>query len=347
MMGTFKIGYEQLTRPEKIVYEQFEKAFATCSAHIDGDDFDRAVDVMKVLQTVLGDNPHVIYFNKTQIRMSASLFGGKQYHLYGARSEAENKVMQKELQIAVESAIDEIELLNPISDYDKLMCVYEYLQDHVVYDERELEACSKYGKSQNPLSHNAYGALVKGTAVCDGIAAAFCLIAQRLGYSAMIVGGRATFRTTGFTDHAWSLIRVGTKFYHLDPTWDINHKCQTGDYSYDYFCVDDDDISTDHDWDIKTTPACNSQTLSFYFRNQCYANNLTQLEDIFRRYAKSKQSVVRVKISHGITIPEPADAYLGKKLLNVAGSVGRYGSVRYIFNKGIKCFYAKFVDRHN
>ena len=344
-MSTFKIGYERLSQPEKKVYEQFERAFSTCSSSIDGNGFDRNVDVMKVLQTALGDNPNVIYFNKTQIRMSVSLFGGKQFHLSGAYSSSQNKAMQKDLQTALERAIEDIELLNPISDYDKLMCAYEYLQDHVVYDEQELEACCKHGKSRNPLSHNAYGALVKGLAVCDGIAAAFCLIAQRLGYSAMIVGGRATFRTTGFSEHAWNLIQVGAKYYHLDPTWDVNHKCQTGDYSYDYFCVDDDDINTDHDWDINTTPACNSQDLSFYFRNQCYANNLTQLEDIFRRYARSKQNVVRAKISQGIAIPEPADAYLGQKLVDVAASVGRYVPVRYILNKGTKCFYAKFVEQ--
>ena len=163
-MNTFKIGYERLSQPEKKVYEQFERAFSTCSSSIDGNGFDRNVDVMKVLQIALGDNPNVIYFN------------------------------------------------------------------------------------------------------------------------------------------------------------------------------------TNHDWDINTTPACNSQDLSFYFRNQCYANNLTQLEDIFRRYARSKQNVVRAKISQGIAIPEPADAYLGQKLVDVAASVGRYVPVRYILNKGTKCFYAKFVE---
>ena len=155
------------------MYEQFERAFSTCSSSIDGNGFDRNVDVMKVLQIALGDNPNVIYFNKTQIRMSVSLFGGKQFHLSGAYSSSQNKTMQKDLQAALERAIEDIELLNPISDYDKLMCAYEYLQDHVVYDEQELEACCKHGKSRNPLSHNAYGALVKGLAVCDGIAAAF------------------------------------------------------------------------------------------------------------------------------------------------------------------------------
>ncbi len=119
-MNTFKIGYERLSQPEKKVYEQFERAFSTCSSSIDGNGFDRNVDVMKVLQIALGDNPNVIYFNKTQIRMSVSLFGGKQFHLSGAYSSSQNKTMQKDLQAALERAIEDIELLNPISDYDKL-----------------------------------------------------------------------------------------------------------------------------------------------------------------------------------------------------------------------------------
>lgn len=342
-MGTIKIGYERLSQAEKKVYEQFEKAFSSCASTIDRNGFDRNVDAMKVLQVALGDNPHVIYFNKTQIRMSASLLGGKQVHLAGAYSTAQNRIMSNELQFALRKAIGEIKLLNPISDYDKLMCIYEYLQDHVTYDNQELEACCKFGKSKNLLSHNAYGALVKGLAVCDGIAAAFCLLAQSFGYSCMIVCGQATFRTTGFSEHAWNLIKVGAKYYHLDPTWDVNHKCQTGDYSYDYFCIDDDDINREHNWDISTTPPCSSQDLSFFLRNRCYANNLSQLDDIFRRYAKTKTCTVRVKISGSIAIPEPAAEYIAKRLIAMTTSAGRSAQIQYIWSKDSRCFYAKYV----
>lgn len=341
-MGTVKIGYERLSQAEKKVYEQFEKAFSSCASTIDGNGFGRNVDVMKVLQVALGDNPHIIYFNKTQIRMSASLFGGKQFHLAGAYSASQNKSMTYELQQALKRAIEAIEFMNPISDYDKLMCIYEYLQDNVTYDNQELESLSKYGKSKRPQSHNAYGALVKGTAVCDGIAAAFCLIAQSFGYSCMVVSGRATFRTTGFSEHAWSLIKTGSKYYHLDATWDINQRQQTGEYSYEYFCVDDDSINADHDWEISSTPACSGNELSFYYRNQCYANNLTQMDEIFARYAKSKLNVVRAKISDAIAIPEPEDEYLGKRLISVAASVGRNTRIIYAWNRNSRCFYAKF-----
>ncbi len=336
-----KIGYNQLSTSEKKAYEQFEKAFLNCATSIDANGFDRNVDVMKVLQVALGDNPQVIYFNKTQIRTTASLFG-KQIHFSGTYSSSQIKNMSNELEKILDNAVEEIELLNPMSDYDKLMCIYEYLQDNVTYDDKELEACCTTGRSRNPLSHNAYGALVHKTAVCDGIAAAFALIAQRMGFDCTIVSGRATFRTSGFSDHAWNVIKVADKFYHVDATWDVNHKCQTGEYSYEYFCIDDNSVNKDHDWDIKTTPACGNEDLSFYNKNRCFANNLSQLDEIFARYAKSKQNVVRAKIADGIAIPEPEDRHLGQRLVNVASSVGRHASIKFIWNKESRCFYAKF-----
>ncbi len=337
-----RIGYNQLSTAEKKAYEQFEKAFSSYASSVDSNSIDRNVDVMKVLQVALGDNPQVIYFNKTQIRVSASLFGGKQIHFCGMNSSSQIKSMTNELQAAVSKAVDEIELLNPMSNFDKLMCIYEYLQDHVIYDSKELEACCRLGKSINPMSHNAYGALVKGAGVCDGISSAFSLIAQRMGFECSMVSGKATFRTTGFSEHAWNIVLIGGNYYHVDATWDVNHKEVTGEYSYEYLCVNDDSINRDHDWDIKTTPACDREDMSFYMKNRCYANNLSQLDEIFMRYAKSKQKVVRAKIADGIAIPEPADRFLGQKLVDIASRIGRHAAIKFVWNSNSRCFYAKF-----
>lgn len=344
-MSNAKMGYDLLSPAEKKVYERVEKAFASYATSISGSGIDRGVDFMKILQVVLGDYPRVIYFNKTQIRQVSSMFSGGQFRLVGTLSKAQAGKMEAELQRALNQATEEIMLLNPLSDYDKLMCVYEYLQDRVVYDAQEFEAVCKQRKSRRPQAHTAYGALVTGSAVCDGIASAFCLIAQTLGFDCMTVLGRATFQTDGFSEHAWNIVKIGSACYHLDLTWDINQKSQLGCYSYDYFCLDDDEMANDHDWEINRAPVCKCMNMSFFMKNQCYANNLTQLEDIFRRYAKSKQDVVRVKISRGVAIPEPSETYLGEKLVAVAALVGRHSAIVYSLNRGPVCFSARFVKQ--
>lgn len=337
-----KIGYNQLSAAEKKAYEKFERAFINCASTVDCNGIDRSVDVMKVLQVALGDNPFVIYFNKTQIRISSALFGGGQIHFSGALSSSQARKCKEQLETALAKAIEEIELLNPLSDYDKLICIYEYLQDNVTYDSKELEACCRLNRSVNPMSHNAYGALVNKTGVCDGISSAFSLLAQRMGFDCSMVCGRASFRTSDFSDHAWNVIKIAHDYYHIDATWDVNHKEQTGEYSYEYFCVNDDSINRDHDWDIKSTPICSREDVSFYIRNRCFANNLSQLEDIFVRYAKSKQKVIRARVADGIAIPEPADQFLCQKLANAASSAGRYSTFQAMWSKNSRCFYAKF-----
>lgn len=341
-MNNYKIGYEQLTPPEKKAYGIFEKAFSSCAKSVDSSAINRSVDVMKVLQVALGDNPRVIYFNKTQIKVSSSLLGGKHIHFCGTYSSSQIRRMNQEIDKLVSSITEEILLLNPLSDYDKLMCIYEYLQDHVVYDSKELEYTCKHGSSLNPTSHNAYGALVEKRAVCDGISAAFSLLAQEMGYSCTIVSGSATFMTNGFSSHAWNLIRVGDKYYHIDATWDINHYHQTNEYSYEYFCVNDDSINTDHNWDINTTPACNYEDLSFYIKSGCYANTLSQIDEIFTRYAKSKTQVVRLRVSDRIAIPEPSDTFLAQKLIDISSKHRVAASIQFVWDKGTRCFCAKY-----
>lgn len=336
------IAYQQLNPAEKTLYERFSAAFHRHATSIDAGGVGRNVDAMKVLLAVLGDEPAVTYFDRTQLRRSASLLGGLQLHLIGVLSPARARQKDTELEAARVRALEEIGLLNPITGYDKLICIYEYLQDHVRYDQQELEACCRLGRSPNPDAHNAYGALVKGSGVCDGIASAFCLLAQSMGFPCTVVGGEATFLSTGFSEHSWNVLQIGPRFYHVDATWDVNRKATSGEYAYDYFCVSDDTVSHDHQWPLQAVPACTHEDASFYRKSGCFANNLTQLEEIFTRYAKSRQTVIRARLAEGIAIPAPEEQHLASRLQRAASAAGRHGSFRFSWNPRTRCFFAKF-----
>lgn len=90
-LSKYKIGYEQLNPQERKAYKLFERAFSTYAKSIDSSSIARNVDVMKVLQVALGDNSQVFYFNKTQIKVSRSLFGGKQLQFCGTYSTSQIK----------------------------------------------------------------------------------------------------------------------------------------------------------------------------------------------------------------------------------------------------------------
>lgn len=336
------IRYGCLNEQEKRAYELFLETFESRGTVIDARSI-RDVDPMKVLNAVLGDHPRFVYFNKTQISTVSGVMGPKEYRLTGVLSGEKLRRQEQALEQAVQRAMEEVELANPMNDFDRLTVIYEYIQDHVVYDQAELERVCR-GSHRNPDAHSAYGALCQGKAVCDGIADAFCLLAQRLGYECTCVSGKSAFRTQGKSSHAWNVIRVKDKFYHVDTTWDVNQKEASGDYCYEYFCVDDDAIATDHVWEMGIVPFCTGREMSWYHRSRCFANNLSQAEDIFRRVSKSKQCIVRVRISDAIPIPEPAGQYLAERLRACSSAVGRYSGFRYGWNKDSRCFYGRFHE---
>lgn len=331
-----KIGYQMLSPAEKIAYQRFEKAFEFYSPAADFTGIDPSVNTTKVLGVALDDHPEVIYFNKSSIRTQTSSWG-TQVLFDSAKFPLQAIAKQKQLNQALDKAIREIEWRNPLSDYDKLICIYEYIQDHVTYDHKELERISRGGDGMME-AHNAYGAMVNQLAVCDGIAGAFALLAQRMGFECSVISGTSLLHGPSSIGHSWNIIKLAGHYYHLDVTWDMSYKKSIGQYSYMYFCVNDDLIGTDHTWDISIAPFCSHDEYSFFKRNRCVANNLTQMSEIFTRIARSKQSVVHVRLEEGFPVPDPQDQYLLQKWLDAVSAARGGSSVSCIWSSTARCF---------
>ena len=337
-----KISYDRLRPAEQEAYRRMEAAFGGYALAVDMTGLPPDTDFMEAALAVLGDRPEIIYLDPTQIRVGSGGFRDRvQVRFEGAAPLSRINRMGEELRAALDRAVEEIRALNPITDYDRLISVYEYMQDHVEYDNGELAASARLGESLNPQAHNAYGALVEGRAVCDGMSAGLALVAGRMGYEATVVRGSARVETDLPTEHGWNLLRLPDgSFCHLDVTWDARRRRDFGAYSYEYFCLSDDEIGSDHSWDLNSAPPCGNERAGYYRRGGCYANNLTQLQEIFARLAKSRQGVVRAKLAEGIPVPEPQEQYLGDLLM--AAAAGQRRGARYAWNRNTRCFFAKF-----
>ncbi len=133
-----------------------------------------------------------------------------------------------------------------------------------------------YSSSPDVLSYTAYGALVRGNAVCEGYSRAMQLMLYEFGIRSTPV--------IGFTHepHMWNLVELNGKWYHLDLTFDDNIL----GVRHDYFNLTDPGISrtrtiepspdgfTDEElFDGKPynymLPVCNS-TEHYYFQKTGY-----------------------------------------------------------------------------
>ena len=67
--------------------------------------------------------------------------------------------------------------------------------------------------------YTAYNALVDHGAVCEGYALEFYLLCKYAGISCHVVTGTA-YGSNGEGNHAWNVVKNGSKWYNMDVTWD-------------------------------------------------------------------------------------------------------------------------------
>ena len=99
--------------------------------------------------------------------------------------------------------------LNGRTDAEKIRTIYRWITENVTFDD-----------SEDTVPYTAYGALINGRAVCQGIAALFYRMALEAGVDARIISGTARNGQTGDGAHAWNIVRIGDLYYYLDCTWD-------------------------------------------------------------------------------------------------------------------------------
>jgi transglutaminase/protease-like cytokinesis protein 3 len=147
-----------------------------------------------------------------------------------------------------------------MSDYDKELALHDYLVNNCQYDQRVIDGTIP-DNSDN--TYNAYGALINGSAVCQGYADAMYRLLKGVGIESMSVSGTAT-NGVETENHAWNIVKIGGQYYQLDATFDDpSYKDGSNHPTHDYFNVTDDLLAQDHTWDRDSYPVCNSSEYSY------------------------------------------------------------------------------------
>ena len=134
---------------------------------------------------------------------------------------------------AFSSRIDELlsDLTPEMDVYDREKRIHDRLLDFCTYRD------DVKGFSDGWEYFSAYGAIVKGNAVCEGYAKAMQILLNRAGIACCTVRGSADG-----IEHMWNLVHLDGKWYHLDPTWDDN----SDSICYEYFNTDTVMITQNH-----------------------------------------------------------------------------------------------------
>lgn len=109
----------------------------------------------------------------------------------------------------IEEVFDELSIDTMKSDYEKIVAIYDYICDNVVYDYTNLE------DDTYDLKYTAYAALINKTSVCQGYANLLYRMLHEAGIDSRIITGIGNGG-----GHAWNIVEINDKYYYADATWD-------------------------------------------------------------------------------------------------------------------------------
>lgn len=207
--------------------------------------------IHEVLDHVLLDNPAMYYVYRTNVRIHYSYASLGLVRITYAEyySPAQHLQMEQDLRRHVDSMLAAPR--RKIGEQRRLYDLYRRTIAIINYDHSSAQG----GYTQKDLeAATIVGPLLKRSAICAGYTQAFKLLCDQLGIGCISLIGTAK-TAKGWEPHAWNIITMQGRFYHLDVTYDSAFYHASLKCSRDYYLRGDESMQKDHQWDRNKFPA--------------------------------------------------------------------------------------------
>ncbi|MBO4556419.1 MAG: hypothetical protein J5706_06625 [Elusimicrobiales bacterium] len=293
---------------DKSIYDKILSGLANCEKEIKIRQVlskKTYLDINKIVGYVRLDNPGLFYVDFSKVYY----YEEKYLNLLGCIT----------VSFSYKYTIEDIRkieniLRTKIADVAKNACKLsdQYKTELVLHDWLALNVNYDDSKSCQHYAHEATGPLLKGRAVCEGYALAFKLLCDAAGISNIVVFGDV--HGNGILNdggHAWNIVKINGRFYHIDVTWDSCVKVGRRP-GYAYFNITDSEIMVDHSWENNFYPSCSNTADNYYvvngilFKNRDYAEKY-----VIDRVNKGQKSII-IKVKRGLNTAKDVDNFIEK-----------------------------------
>lgn len=197
-------------------------------------------------------------------------------------------ITKQELDVYIRQIDDIVRAVEGKSDYDKAKYIHDWIVNNTRYAYDQY-LTGEYTLSDGVKVHTPFSIFKHGIAICQGYAETFELLANEVGLNSQIVTGKS-YNSNGWGLHAWNLVEIDGRQYHVDTTWDDPVTSIGEDMiRYKYFLIDDREMSKDHSWDESRYPSANSGCLNdgldingYGVRNRYYDRYYHDYDDRYR-----------------------------------------------------------------
>ena len=137
--------------------------------------------------------------------------------------------------------------------------------------------------------HSAHSVFVNNKAVCDGISKAAKILMDSVGIRSIVISGDSFHSNTPNYGgrHAWNIVWIANKPYHVDFTFDNNLSEKGKLIRYDYFNLSEEQIKKDHTYEDVGVHAV-------------FTNDWFRINDLYFDKKKAVKTYVKSGIQHKV-----------------------------------------------
>lgn len=231
----YEPAYQTLTADQKVAYRAIATAvsymrtnkfyFNASNLNQQGVTLSRS-DVLLAYSAVMSDHPEYFWMSKTYVTNKQDcVYMECSYNCTPAEK------VQKQAQIRQRVSAFQSSLTGGMSELALEKAAHDFVISSTSYG---------YGGTSpsnvDSDAYNIYGALVGGSAVCEGYARAVQYLCTQVGLECVLQRGRAVDASGNTVDHMWNAVCIDGNWYQLDATWDDPvYSDGIQRISYDYF----------------------------------------------------------------------------------------------------------------
>lgn len=250
----------------------------------------------------MDDNPQVFWL--ADVYGFGSQNGRTVLQLYSVVSPDECTAAISRLDSAVSAVVQSVP--SGLNEFDREEYLFNYLVGRCSYDDAAVTDSSRW------QAFTSYGAIVDGSAVCEGYSRAMQLLASDVGVNCTLTRG-----SSNGVGHMWNQAEIGGAWYNLDVTW-----CDNSITIYNYYNITDSVLSQTHDIGASVSNLSDAQIDSGSVQYNVVLHSCASTEENYFRYKGIPVSASAVNSSEDSRIVGELSSNLKEGRKSIAFLIG-------------------------